>query len=91
MNKVGDDALLTNLETGAVHALNRTAFDVWRRCDGMTPPHEIAKHLAAHYEVALDVLVRDVISILMDFASLNLTVNQGYRTSHSIVQVGESE
>src|SRR6266849_10910214 len=45
IDELPDEVLVYDLDRHKAHCLNRTAALVWRRCDGKTPPREIARRL----------------------------------------------
>ena len=46
IDQLPDEVLVYDLERHKAHCLNGTAAQVWRRCDGKTPPREIARGVA---------------------------------------------
>jgi hypothetical protein len=48
---VDDEVLVYDTERHRAHALNRSAADIWRRCDGETPPREIAARLTEALQI----------------------------------------
>jgi len=45
IDELPDEILVYDLDRHKAHCLNGTAAMVWRRCDGKTPPTEIARRL----------------------------------------------
>jgi hypothetical protein len=43
IDQLPDEVLVYDLDRHKAHCLNGTAATVWRRCDGKTPPREIAR------------------------------------------------
>lgn len=49
---------------GRVLTLNETASDVWRLCDGSTPPSVIVAYLAAAYSQPADMISGSIVETL---------------------------
>ena len=45
IDELPDEVLVYDLDRHKAHCLNRSAALVWRRCDGKTPPAEIARRV----------------------------------------------
>src|SRR6266852_2495799 len=45
VDELPDEILVYDLDRHKAHCLNHTAALVWRRCDGRTPPREIARRV----------------------------------------------
>ncbi len=54
VEELDDEALIYDSVTADTHRLNRTAYFVWRACDGRTTPRQIAESLTKSFEVSLD-------------------------------------
>ena len=67
--KLEEEWMLYDPQTGCVHVLNAVAEVVWRMCDGRHSIGEMAQQIAAAYEVpeGADVLA-DVQSVIESFA-----------------------
>jgi hypothetical protein len=64
--------MLVNLQTGAAFKLNRVGADVWKRLDGIQQVSEIVGELDRQYGVGLEMLRRDVTSLLEDLQKQGL-------------------
>jgi hypothetical protein len=54
VQELEDETLVYDLESHRASCLNRAASLVWRRCDGRTPPAEMAARLGAELPVPAD-------------------------------------
>jgi len=50
IDELPDEVLVYDLDRHRAHCLNRTAAQVWRRCDGKRWPAEIARHLQSELD-----------------------------------------
>lgn len=65
---VDDEVLVYDSERHRAHALNRSAADIWERCDGGATPAEIAASLAeAHQAPVTEDFVRHGLAQLREF------------------------
>jgi hypothetical protein len=70
-----DDEILVLDETeGRIHQLNQTAAFIWRRCEDLSSPEEIARALSEAFDVREDEALRDVAQTLSKLTSLNLLI-----------------
>jgi coenzyme PQQ synthesis protein D (PqqD) len=69
---IPDGLMLVNVQSGAAYKLNRVGADVWKRLDGTRQVIEIVRELDRHYEVGLEVLVRDVATLLEELQKQGL-------------------
>ena len=53
-------------------ALNETASDVWRLCDGEHTADELVDLLSRSYQVAAEIIRADVVAALAQFVELGL-------------------
>jgi hypothetical protein len=54
VEEVAGDTIVYDEKSHRAHSLNRTAGEVWRRCDGATPVEEIAKGVSAALAETVD-------------------------------------
>ena len=54
IKEMPDELLVYDLEDDRAHCLNQTAAFVWQRCDGRTPPREIARLLGRDVNAKID-------------------------------------
>jgi hypothetical protein len=54
VEEVAGDTIVYDERSHRAHSLNRTAGEVWRRCDGLTPIEEIAKGVSAALSETVD-------------------------------------
>ena len=73
VREVEDELLLLDTESNRIHQLNRTASQIWRRCD-IASPDSIAAELVREYDVDEEQALSDVVHTLESFRSLNLVV-----------------
>jgi hypothetical protein len=73
---VGNEAVLLNVESGLVYALNSSAAAVWVLLDGEHSAAAIADELADLYGQTADDLLGDVEAALGDFATQGLLPDQ---------------
>ena len=69
---IGDELLLLDLSSNRVHQLNRTASFVWRHCGDRTSVEEIRRSVLAAFDIAEEVVDKDVRSILQTLERLGL-------------------
>ena len=50
-HRVDDEVLLYDADAGATHRLNRTAYTIWRSCDGRRTGDAIAARLGRVWDV----------------------------------------
>ena len=48
----GNETVLYDAASDAIHILNATALAVWEVCDGQHTPDQIADHLRSHFAAA---------------------------------------
>jgi hypothetical protein len=70
-------ALLHDLETDAIYAINATAAIVWELYMGGTPVDQIADQLALIFEASVADVRDDVATLLDQFAGLHLLQMDG--------------
>ena len=73
VREVEDELLLLDTESNRIHQLNRTASQIWRRCD-IASPDSIAAELVREYDVDEEQALSDVVHTLETFQALNLVV-----------------
>ena len=69
---VGGEAVLLNVETGAVYALNPSASAVWLLLDGVASVRAIADELSEFVPLPDDALRADVAAAIADFSDRGL-------------------
>lgn len=71
--EIGGEGILYNPETKYMHILNKTAFALWKLCDGKHDSLQITSEITSRFEVAEndDVLV-DINKILDELKKLRL-------------------
>ena len=74
VREVSDGILLLDMEADQIHQLNATAGFIWRHCDGVASPADIAASVAREYEVEEKAAARDVETALSKLRALNLVV-----------------
>ena len=62
---------------GCIHVLNPTAAAIWERCDGSASVDRLAAELAGEYDVAAEVLVREVHVAITDLLERGLVGLEG--------------
>ena len=65
--KVGEEAILINLNTGAYYSLNDTGTLFWELLDGDRSIADCARQIAADYDVEPDIVEEDLIELATDF------------------------
>ena len=68
----GDETLLFDPANGAIHSLNATARRIWELCDGARSVDEIARALAAEYDLTDDQIRHDVAALVAEMRTLGL-------------------
>lgn len=70
---IGDEAVLYNRQTKAIHVLNKTSFLVWEFCDGKHSFEMIEKKIMDKFEVSNAQEVKgDIRDIITKFSELGL-------------------
>jgi PqqD family protein of HPr-rel-A system len=72
LQRVGQEAILHDRRNGRAHVINESAARIWELCDGRATLDEITSAFAASYNVPVDVVREDVISILTKFRELRI-------------------
>jgi PqqD family protein of HPr-rel-A system len=71
--KLGDECLLYDPATGALHVLNASGHMVWEMCDGAHTPEDMEAAMRDLYEVGQDADVRrDVEQVLTSLRDKDL-------------------
>jgi hypothetical protein len=60
VEELDGEAVLYDPRTGAVHRFNATTFIVWKACDGMRRPHDLALELMEDFSVSASEALRVV-------------------------------
>ena len=68
-----DELVFTDPGDGNTYYLNRTAHDVWKRCDGRATTRQIAKTMSVEYDVDFDRALDDVEQLVVFFSQSGLT------------------
>jgi hypothetical protein len=85
---VDDEVLVYDTERHRAHALNRSAADVWERCDGVATPAEIAARLSDVRGVPVtEEFVRYGLEQLREFHLLEEPATRG-PSRRELIQVG---
>ncbi len=82
-HQLDGEAVLFDSNTQAIHLLNRTALEVWRRCNGRVTIRQIATELIQTYQVSFEIALDHAEQLLTLFASdglLTEDVTSGCRT-----------
>jgi PqqD family protein of HPr-rel-A system len=66
------EAVLYDPRTGNTHRLNRTALEIWRRCDGRTTIQQLAQEQTELYEVDPETALDHVEQVLVLLAQAEL-------------------
>lgn len=66
------EVVILDREAGKVHQLNPTAGYVWNNCDGSSTVGSIAERLAASFDVAPEMALRDVEALVQELKGLGL-------------------
>ncbi len=74
VREIREEVLLLDMAANRVHQLNQTAGFIWRRCEDMTSPQEIATQLVEQFDVSQRVALADVIQTLENLRGLNLVL-----------------
>ena len=69
---VDEEMVILDVKGSLVHRLNRSASDIWNRCDGQHSVADIAASLAAEYELTVETAMGDVQAALAEFDRLGL-------------------
>lgn len=72
MRTVDEEIVVLDVKGSLVHRLNRSAADIWNRCDGQHSVADIAASLAATYELTVEAAMGDVQTALAEFDRLGL-------------------
>ena len=85
VREVSDGILLLDMAGAQIHQLNATAAFIWRHCDGVAAPADIATSLSREYDVERVAAARDVDMALKELRALNLVVegSERHRTNVS--------
>ncbi|TGO02859.1 hypothetical protein PN36_17920 [Candidatus Thiomargarita nelsonii] len=76
LRDIGDETVLYNPQTKAIHVLNKTSSMVWESCDGKHSLEMIEKKIRDKFEVSSAQDVKeDIIESLNKFSELGL-INQ---------------
>jgi hypothetical protein len=75
VREVSDGILLLDMEAARIHQLNATAGFIWRHCDGVASPADIAALVAQEYDVDETAATRDVEMALSELRTLNLVAD----------------
>jgi len=67
LRQAGDENVVYDPETEAVHLLNATATAIWVLCDGETTPDEMVDAICELSGLPREVVVEDVRRILLQF------------------------
>ena len=74
LQKSNNGATLYDPLTAGSHRLNSTAFEIWKQCDGSQRAADIARRLAALFEVSLAESQEHVDRMISELRSLQLLV-----------------
>jgi len=69
---MGDGLILYNHDSSLVHHLNPSAALVWQLCDGTATVGELARDIAAEYELEAVQVEEQVASVIAEFDALDL-------------------
>lgn len=69
---VEGEAVVLDRQGGLIHQFNRTASQVWDRCDGSHTVLQMAEQLVEAYDVELATAVTDGIAIVRQLHTLTL-------------------
>lgn len=72
--RVKDDVVLLNMETGNYYALNEVGGRVWALCNGKHSVSEIIALVAQEYTAPVETVETDVLALLADLAEEKLLV-----------------
>jgi hypothetical protein len=70
--KVGEEAILINLTTGAYYSLNDTGTMFWELMDGRRTIADCAREIANEYEVEAEVVEADLLDLATEFKAEGL-------------------
>jgi coenzyme PQQ biosynthesis protein PqqD len=74
--EVDGEIVIVSPEDSRMHELNETASLVWRQADGTLTADEIAEHLAAEFEVELEVARADVAELMAALGEQRLLLDR---------------
>jgi hypothetical protein len=72
--KVGDEAILINLSTGAYYSLNDTGTMFWELLDGQRTIADCAREIAREYEVEASLVEDDLVELAAEFKQEGLVI-----------------
>lgn len=72
--KVGEEAVLINLNTGSYYSLNDTGAMFWDLLDGQRTIADCARLIAAEYEVEPELVEADLLELADEFHTEGLVV-----------------
>jgi len=72
VQELDDEALVFDVRSADTHHLNRTAYSVWRACDGLRDMATIAEGLCATHDVPREEAEQHVQRIMGEFAERDL-------------------
>ena len=70
--KIGDEGIAYDPAGRKVHVLNATACSVWNMCAQGQTIEEMAQQMSALFNVPLQQVTEDIVSVLDSFAGLGL-------------------
>ena len=73
VESLDDELVLNDSIDGNTYYLNRTANNVWKRCDGRATTRQIAETISVEYDVDFDSALDDVEQLVVFFAQAGLT------------------
>lgn len=77
LERLDEEALLIEPQTGQCHRLNATGLLVWESCDGHTTTRALAHRLADSFDVAFDDALDHVEQVLARLAGAGLFAADG--------------
>lgn len=72
--KVGDEAIVINLSTGAYYSLNDTGTIFWELIDGRRTIADCAREIAYEYEVEASLVEDDLLELAVEFKQEGLVI-----------------
>lgn len=69
------ELLLLDTLSNKIHQLNQTARFIWQNCDAGHSSEDMAKLLAAEYDVGYDTALRDVVQTVEKLRELDIIVD----------------
>ena len=72
--KVGDEAIVINLSTGAYYSLNDTGTIFWELIDGRRTIADCARQIAREYEVEASLVEDDLLELAAEFKQEGLVI-----------------